>query len=117
MKTAKIIYYVSTGLISAMMLMSAGMYFTKHDEISQGFSTLGFPVYLIYPLGAAKVLAIIAIWTNLSASLKEWAYAGLFFVFVLAAAAHSVAGDGHATGAFVAIALLFTSYIAGKRVA
>ncbi len=30
------------------------------------------------------ILGLIAIWSNKSATLKEWAYAGFFFNFVLA---------------------------------
>lgn len=33
MKAAKIVFWVSTGLLSVMMLMSAGMYLFKHADI------------------------------------------------------------------------------------
>lgn len=115
MKTNKIVYYVSTGLLSAMMLMSVGMYFFKHEEISMTFGLLGHPPYLVYPLGIAKLLGLVAIWTRMSNTLKEWAYAGFFFNFVLAFFAHLALGDGEAGGAAVATALLLTSYIFMKR--
>ncbi|MGB1019090.1 MAG: DoxX family protein, partial [Chitinophagales bacterium] len=72
MKKAKIIYLISTGLLSLMMLMSAGMYIVKNADVSVIFSGLGFPTYIIYPLAVAKILGIIAIWTKKSQSLKEW---------------------------------------------
>ena len=97
------------------MLMSAGMYLFNYAEISQTFSGLGYPTYIIYPLAIAKILGLVAIWTNRSKPLKEWAYAGFFYDFLLAASAHMSIGDGQQTPAIVAIVLLFTSYYAWKR--
>ena len=110
------IYWISTGLITAMMLLSAGMYFFNYEMVSQTFTNLGFPTYIIYPLAIAKILGLIAIWTNKSATLKEWAYAGFFFDFVLAGAAHFAIGDGEYAPSIVAIVLLLTSYIFGKKI-
>lgn len=115
MKTKKIIFWISTGLLSAMMLMSAGMYFFNTEEIKGFFETYNYPIYLIYPLATAKVLGVIAILTRISQTLKEWAYAGFFFDFALAAVAHIYAGDGGEINAIVAIVLLMTSYILQKR--
>jgi len=50
-KRDKVIYWIFTGLLSFMMIMGAGRYFVQHDIISQGFQSLGYPTYLIYPLG------------------------------------------------------------------
>ncbi|MEN0049603.1 MAG: DoxX family protein [Bacteroidota bacterium] len=116
-KTVRIIFWIATGLLSAMMLMSAGMYFFNYEEISKTFDTLGYPGHVIYPLAVAKILAVVAILTRKSATLAEWAYAGLFFDFVLALMAHLDAGDGEFGGAVIALVLLFTSYFMGKRMA
>lgn len=115
MKNIKYVYWGSTGLLSAMMLMSAGMYFFNNETISATFTNLGFPTYIIYPLAIAKILGLVAIWTEKSKALKEWAYAGFFFDFLLAASAHIAANDGEFAGAFVAMVLLFTSYFAWKK--
>ena len=111
----KIIYFVATGLLTALMLMSAGMYFFNYDMVSATFTKLGFPTYIVYPLAVAKILGLIAIWTRKSMMLKEWAYAGFFFDFLLAFAAHLIIGDGEYAGAIVATVLLFTSYFFGKK--
>lgn len=116
MKNNKLIYWISTGLITALMLMSAGMYFFNHAEVAKTFETLGYPTYIIYPLAIAKILGLLAIWFSKSRSLKDWAYAGFFFDFVLAMAAHLNVGDGEYAPAAVAIVLLFVSYSSGKRV-
>lgn len=115
MKTNKIAFYVSTGLLSAMMLMSAGMYFFKYEYVSLVFSATGFPTYIIYPLAIAKILGLVAIWSRMSHTLKEWAYAGFFFDFVLAASGHISIGDGEAGGAIIAIVLVLVSYVFEKR--
>ena len=116
MKTTKIIYWISTGLLTLLMLMSAGMYVFNHEEMSLSFLALGFPVYVIYPLALAKILGLIAVWTNLSKTIKEWAYAGFFFNFLLAVSAHLMVGDGEFPGAAMAIVLLITSYFTWKKI-
>ncbi|MEL7222644.1 MAG: DoxX family protein [Bacteroidota bacterium] len=116
MKTQKIVFWVVTGLLSAMMLMSAGMYFFNTDEVYTIFESLGFPTFVVYPLAVAKILGVVAILTRKSRSLTEWAYAGFFFDFILAAAAHLNASDGEHIGAFVALVLLAVSYFLQKKV-
>lgn len=114
-KRNRIIYLVATGLITALMLMSAGMYFVNHTGVSKIFTELGYPSYLVYPLAIAKILGLIAIWTKKSNTLTEWAYAGFFFDFVLAFSAHIHAQDGAHWTALVAIVLLLVSYFFGGR--
>ena len=111
----KVIYWITTGLLSALMLMSAGMYIFNHEFVSETFSRLGYPTYLIYPLAIAKVLGIIAILTRKSVFLKKLAYAGFFYNFILALSAHIMVNDGEFIPAAVAIALLIGSYIFGKK--
>lgn len=110
MKRNKLIHWISTGLLSAMMLMSAGMYFFNYEEVAQIFTSLSFPTYIIYPLAIAKIVGIIVIWTRRSAALKEWAYAGFFFDFILAASAHFMINDGQHWGAIIAMVVMFVSY-------
>jgi DoxX-like family len=57
---------------------------------------LGYPLYLLSILGFWKVLAAIVLLVPRFLLLKEWAYAGSFFVFSGAAASYLAAGDGFA---------------------
>lgn len=114
-KTWKIIFWVSTGLISLMMLASGSMYFLNYENISDIFNNLGFPTWIIYPLAVAKILGVIAILTRKSKMLAEWAYAGFFFDFLLAFGAHVAVDDGEFLGAVVAMILLIISYISRKK--
>jgi DoxX-like family len=55
---------------------------------------LGYPLYLLTILGFWKILATVVLLAPGFPLLKEWAYAGSFFVFTGAAASHIAAGDG-----------------------
>ena len=116
MKAARIGYYIALGLFTALMLFSAFNYFFNYEAMKEAFTSLGFPVYLIYPLAIAKLLGLAAIWTKQSLVLKEWAYAGFVFNTLLAASAHLNTGDGQAGGALVALALIVTAYFLEKKV-
>jgi len=113
--TDKIIYWATTGLVCLLMLFSATMYFLNNEMVAETFQRLGYPTYVIYPLAIAKILAVVAILTKKSAVLKEWAYAGLFFDFVLAFSAHLAVSDGEHMAAGVAMVLLIVSRIYDHR--
>ena len=110
MNRNKLIFWISTGLLSLMMLGSAGMYFFNHAEVAKVFTSLGFPTFIIYPLAIAKILGLLAIWFGRSQKLKEWAYAGFFYDFTLALVAHLMVNDGQFGGAAMALVLLAASY-------
>lgn len=82
MKTIKILYWISTGLISAFYLMSSSMYLTRNPELMQGFAAMGFPVFFVTMLGIAKLLGALALLNPWSETLKEWAYAGFTFTLI-----------------------------------
>lgn len=107
-------YWIVTGLLSAMMLMAAGNYFLQHETVVETVERLGYPGFIVYPLAVAKVLGIIAILTKLSATLKEWAYAGFFYDFLLALGGHLNAGDGQWMPPVAALLLLGASYALDK---
>ena len=116
-KRNKIIYWVVTGLFSAFMLMNAVVYAVQTEMVSEVFARLGYPTYLVYLLGTLKLLGVIAIVTRRSTLLKEWAYAGFFFNFLLAGAAHVVVdGAGEAIPLLVAIILLLVSRFYDSKV-
>jgi O-antigen ligase len=89
----KVIYW----LVSAPVLLetAAGIQwdFARNPTVVQALGTLGFPDYFADVLGAAKCLALSALLVPGFARLKEWAYAGLTFVYFGAAACHLLVGD------------------------
>lgn len=114
-KRDQIIYYVATGLLTLNMLLSAGMYFFNYEMVADMIGALGYPTYIIYPLGIAKLLGLVAIWTKKSNMLKEWAYTGFVFDFLLAISAHLNVSDGQHWGAVVALVLVTVSYIYDRK--
>lgn len=110
MKKQKFVYWITTGLFSAMMLLSAGMYILDYTNVKTVFIALGYPPHIIYPLALAKILGLVTVWGKFSQKLKEWAYAGFFFDLILAAAAHLAIQDNGFAPSLVALTLLLTSY-------
>lgn len=114
MSTRKIIYWVSTIIVCAIMCMSAFMYFTQYEMVKGFYETFGYPTYIIYPLAVAKVLGVVAILTKISRSLTEWAYAGFFYDILLAFMAHYTT-DGSIELTIVAMFALQISYYSWKK--
>ena len=110
----KIVYWIATGLLCLLMLASAGMYIFNHAAVLGIFTNLGYPTYIVYPLAIAKILGVIAILSKQSKTLKEWAYAGFFFDFILAASAHYFANESPII-AIVALLLLLVSYALDRK--
>ena len=80
MKRTKILYWVFTAPIAAMMLFSGiqnAMVTTSSVDLLA--TQLHYPVYIISFLGVAKVLGVIGILIPGYPRIKEWAYAGLLF--------------------------------------
>ncbi len=113
MKTDKIIYWISTGIVSAMMLFSAYSYLTNED-MKQAFVHLGFPSYFRIELAIAKILgAITLILTIIPIKLKKFAYFGFTITFISAFIAHLSSGDPFSVALMpvVFLAILVVSYI------
>lgn len=113
-KTKRVVYIVATSLLTLMILATIGnsifnLGFTKR------FTEIGYPAYLIAPLMTSKGLGLIAIWSKESKLLKEWAYSGFFFLFLLALLAEMNAAVPDYFSPIVALVLLLTSYILSKK--
>ena len=109
MNKHKILYWIPTAIFCGIMLFSASMYFTKYVMIKSFFVMMHYPTYLVYPLAIAKILGVIAVITNKSKLLKEWAYAGFFINTTLATLAHLNANDGGYLMASVALVMVVLS--------
>ncbi len=83
MKKINIIYWVSTIIFAALMLLSAYPDIVKNEQaVEIMHNQMGYPEYLIQFIGVAKLLGVIAILIPGFDRIKEWAYAGLFFDLV-----------------------------------
>lgn len=116
----KIVYWVST-IIAAVMLVFALMYLTGSPEVVAGFNHLGYPQHLRLVLGVAKPAAGVVLILPGLRLLKEWAYAGAAFAWVMAFIAHWRAGDGASSlmplGLLVFLAVSYLTRPASRRLA
>jgi uncharacterized membrane protein YphA (DoxX/SURF4 family) len=111
MKTTKIIYWVTTGIISLFALNAIGM---NSDQAVQSLQHLGIPRYLGYEVSIGQLIGgILLIIPAVPARFKEWAYVGYGIVYITAAIAHITVNDpiGHVIMAVVFFGILLTSYI------
>lgn len=114
MKRDKVIYWITTGLLSAGMLMSAFMYLTKNPGLMKSFQSAGYPEYFVFILGTAKLLGAIVLLAPVWAKLKEWAYAGFAFTFIGAVWTHLATGTPW-VAPFIALVILSVSYLFRER--
>ena len=92
-KRNKIIYWLATSLLALGMFASGLQQILHTQTIMDLMVPLGYPSYFFYIIGVWKILAVTAILTPGFKLLKEWAYAGLFFVMTGALISHLAIGD------------------------
>jgi hypothetical protein len=95
-KIKKISYWVATLWLALGMTATASGQLLKWNE-GQGAVDmtihLGYPVYLLTILAVAKLLGVFAVVIPGFPLLKEWAYAGFFFIMAGAIFSHLAVGD------------------------
>ena len=99
-KRNKIIYWistiwlalgmVSTGIVQLLRVKSEG---AVAPPGVYGITYLGYPIYFLTILGVWKILGVVALLIPKFALLKEWAYAGFFFLMSGAIFSHIALGD------------------------
>ncbi|SRR5258708_2338154 len=94
-KTKKIIYWIATlWLALGMAATGIGQLFKLQGQGGLDMIThLGYPVYLLTILGIWKILGAAAVLIPKFPRLKEWAYAGFFFIMSGAIFSHIAMGD------------------------
>jgi DoxX-like protein len=114
MKARTWIGWVVTGLMAALMLLSAAPDVLRIPGAVAVFRHLGYPPYLLLFLGTAKILGVAAVLSPGPARLKEWAFAGLTFDLTGALYSHLSVGDPASAWmpAALGLALMTGSYIA-----
>lgn len=92
-KRNKIIYWITTALMSFGMLGSGIAQISHAEEMNAIITHIGYPLYFMTIIGVWKVLGVIAILMPGYKLLKEWAYAGFFFLMTGAFFSHIFVGD------------------------
>ncbi|MCS3869943.1 VIT1/CCC1 family predicted Fe2+/Mn2+ transporter [Chryseobacterium ginsenosidimutans] len=92
-KRNKIIYWIFTLWMSLGMVSTAIVQLMKSKDELTNFTNLGYPIYLMTIIGVWKILGVIAVLVPKRPLLKEWAYAGFFFVMSGAIISHIIVND------------------------
>ncbi|HEY1869719.1 MAG TPA: DoxX family protein [Chitinophagaceae bacterium] len=95
-KRNKIIYWIATSWLALGMVVTGGVQIFK-GKAGQGgadmITHLGYPIYLLTILGIWKILGVVAVLIPKTPLLKEWAYAGFFFIMTGAIFSHIALSD------------------------
>lgn len=93
MRKDKIIYWITTGIVVAVMLWSATN-FAFNEKYKGAFQHLGLPDWFRVELTVAKFLGVAALLIpGLPARIKEFTYFGFAIVLLSAPIAHLSSGD------------------------
>jgi hypothetical protein len=108
----KTAYWISTAIVAVMLLLALS-YLTGSEQVVSGFAKAGYPQHLRMVLGIAKPAAAIVLLLPGMALLKEWAYAGATFTWVMASISAYSAGEGVKVWSLplVLLVLLIVSYL------
>jgi hypothetical protein len=88
-------YWLCTGIVALETAAGAQWDLSRNQFVRDVFTHLGYPHYLLTIIGAWKIPAFIVLLLPKFPLVKEWAYAGLFFVYTGAAFSHMAAGDDY----------------------
>ncbi|MBK8603963.1 MAG: DoxX family protein [Saprospiraceae bacterium] len=113
MKTTKILFWTTTIIIFLFEGVMPAL--TSQTELAkEGIRHLGYPAYFGMALVVFKVVGtIILILPQVSARIKEWAYAGFGFDFIFASISHfAVDGmDFQSFSPLITFGILIVSYV------
>ena len=113
MKRNKTIYWGSTGIFCAFLLLTSISYFTDPNFVNI-YKHLGFPQYFRVELGIAKILGVLLLLIpRVPPRIKEWVYVGFGITLFSGAIAHFYSGDsfGYILNVVFFFTLLVISYI------
>ncbi len=117
MKKTKIIYWIATGLMIAVIGLGSFADIFMIDALKQTITQHRFPIHFLPFFGIAKLLAVVVIVFSkvpLFHKLKLSAYVGLFWYFAGAVYSHIAIGDSieASMGAVFAFIIVLVSYYA-----
>ncbi len=89
-KVRKITYWIVTIWLALGMVSTGIVQITRMEEEVANFTNLGYPLYLMTIVGIWKILGVSAILMPRIPLIKEWAYAGFFFLMTGAILSHFI---------------------------
>lgn len=121
MKRNKIIYRISTGIVSVVMIFSiiSFTFFDGYTYPEGAFNHLHLPPYFKVELTIAKVLGVLALLLpGIPKKIKEFTYFGFGITLISAAIAHGSVGDNifYIIDPLLFLGALIVSYIYFNRI-
>lgn len=92
-KRNKIVYWVTTLFLSLGMLAGGIQQMLQIGGYNDIVTQLGYPLYVLSIIGTWKILGVVIILIPKFPLIKEWAYAGFFFVMSGALLSHLIVGQ------------------------
>jgi len=108
---ARIVYWVSTVLFTAVYAFSVYTYITNPAGSAEQYVGIGYPAYLVQMMIFVKIAGILAVLVRKPVWLAQLAYAGFFYHLILAASAHIAAGIPGVEMAIVLFVLVILSWL------
>ena len=114
-KRNKIIYWIATLWLALGMVSTGAVQLLKAKEGQGGLDMithLGYPEYILTILGVWKLLGAVAVLVPKIPLVKEWAYAGFFFMMTGAVYSHICHGSEASAyfGPILLLVLIVTSW-------
>ena len=111
----KTLYWIATGLFCLLFLGSIVYGLIDVQASYDEFRHLQFPEWLFYPLTAAKALGLIAILSNKSQTLKDFAFAGFLYDLLCALGGHIALSEGKVALPVFGIALWTFAFVMDRK--
>ena len=111
-RSRTIAYWITSGLLALECFVGGVMGAFGLQPFSEIMKHLGYPAYFMTIIGIWYVLGGVAILVPRFPRLKEWAYAGLVFIYTGAAASRLAVGDPAVT---LVAPIIFTGLAAASR--
>lgn len=92
-RSKNIAYWITTVLGPISFVIGGFLHLTHNPQVIDRLTHLGYPAYFASILGFWKLAGAIVIAIPRLPLLKEWAYAGFFFVLTGAIASHAFQGE------------------------
>jgi DoxX-like protein len=110
-------YWATTGVLAAECFVGGVMGALRLQPFKGVVTHLGYPPYFMTILGVCYLSAGVVLLAPRLPLLKEWAYAGLMFVYAGAIASHVWVGDGAKTlaGPLIFVGLSVASWALRPR--
>jgi hypothetical protein len=106
-----ITFWLATGIIALETGVGAEWDLARIPFVSAVIGRLGYPAYILTIMGVWKAAGVIVLLIPGYPRIKEWVYAGLFFVYTGAGVSHLAVGEGgNAAGPFIFAALTLISW-------